>query len=111
MQKAEKKAIIPSHQCAHRLDRLARPYIYFLYIFAVIPALIMIFLMFVDTEGLSFDGMNGSITNFQILTEKSTIIAFFNSLKNGQDEKASAKEHFISMTEKDKAYRKRGNSK
>ena len=81
MQKSEKKAIIPSHQCAHRLDRLARPYIVFLYIFAVIPAIIMIFLMFVDTEGLSFVGMTASITNFQILTEKSTIIAFFNSLK------------------------------
>jgi spermidine/putrescine transport system permease protein len=81
MQKAEKKAVIPSHQCAHRLDRLARPYIYFLYIFAVIPALIMIGLMFVDTEGLSFDGITASITNFQILTEKSTIVAFFNSLK------------------------------
>lgn len=42
---------------------------------------------------------------------KSWKTAFFNSLKNGQDEKASAKENFISMIEKDKAYRKRGNSK
>jgi spermidine/putrescine transport system permease protein len=41
----------------------------------------MIGLMFVDTEGLSFDGITASITNFQILTEKSTIVAFFNSLK------------------------------
>ncbi len=81
MQKSEKKAVIPSYQCAHRLDRLARPYIYFLYVFAVLPVLFMIFLMFVDTEGISFKGMTASITNFQILTEKSTIIAFFNSIK------------------------------
>ncbi len=81
MQKSEKKVVIPSYQCAHRLDRLARPYIYFLYIFAVLPVLFMIFLMFVDTEGISFKGLTGSITNFQILTEKSTIIAFFNSIK------------------------------
>ena len=81
MQKTEKMALIPSHQVAHRLDRLAKPYIYFLYIFAVIPVIIMMFLMFVDTEGFSFAGMSATITNFQILTEKSTIVAFFNSLK------------------------------
>ena len=38
-------------------------------------------MMFTDTEGIRFDSMSATITNFQILTEKSTIIAFFNSLK------------------------------
>ena len=80
MQKTEKR-VIPPHQVSHHLDRLAKPYLIWLYIFALFPAVIMIFLMFVDTEGIRFEGMSASIENFQILTEKSTIIAFFNSLK------------------------------
>ncbi len=77
----KEKRIIPPHQVSHRLDRMARPYLVWLYIFALFPIVIMIFLMFVDTEGVRFDSMQASIENFQILTEKSTIIAFFNSLK------------------------------
>ena len=80
MQKTDKR-VIPPHQVSHHLDRLAKPYLIWLYIFALFPAVIMIFLMFVDTEGIRFEGMSASIENFQILTEKSTIIAFFNSLK------------------------------
>lgn len=81
MQKASEKKLVPPHHTSHHLDRLARPYLIWLYIFAVLPALIMIFMMFTDTEGIRFDSMSATITNFQILTEKSTIIAFFNSLK------------------------------
>lgn len=80
MQKAQLKKAAP-HQVSHHLERMARPYMYWLYIFALAPMIIMIFLMFVDTEGIRFDGMVASITNFSILTEKSTIIAFWNSLK------------------------------
>ncbi len=80
MQKTDKR-VIPPHQVSHHLDRLAKPYLIWLYIFALFPAVIMIFLMFVDTEGIRFESMTASIENFQILTEKSTIIAFFNSLK------------------------------
>ncbi len=77
----KEKRIIPPHQVSHHLDRMARPYLIWLYIFALIPALLMIFLMFVDAEGIKFQGMEATITNFQILTEKSTIIAFWNSIK------------------------------
>lgn len=77
----KEKRVIPPHQVSHHLDRLAKPYLIWLYIFALFPAVIMIFLMFVDTEGIRFESMTASIENFQILTEKSTIIAFFNSLK------------------------------
>ena len=77
----KEKRIIPPHQVSHHLDRMARPYLVWLYVFALFPVVIMIFLMFVDTEGVRFDSMQASIENFQILTEKSTIIAFFNSLK------------------------------
>ena len=80
MQKTEKR-VIPPHQVSHHLDRLAKPYLIWLYIFALFPAVIMLFLMFVDTEGIRFESMQASIENFQILTEKSTIIAFFNSIK------------------------------
>ena len=80
MQKAEKR-VIPSHQVSHHLDRMAIPYLAFLTIFAVLPALVMLFLVFVDTEGIRFENMVATITNFEVLTERSTIIAFFNSLK------------------------------
>lgn len=80
MQKAQLKKAAP-HQVSHHLDRMARPYMYWLYVLALAPMIIMIFLMFVDTEGIRFDGMVASITNFSILTEKSTIVAFWNSLK------------------------------
>ena len=81
MQKTSTNKIIPPHQVSHRLDRLARPYLIWLYILAVLPVLVMFFLMFVDSEGLSIGGMEPTITNFTILTEKSTIVAFFNSFK------------------------------
>lgn len=77
----KEKRIIPPHQVSHHLDRMAKPYLIWLYIFALIPAILMIFLMFVDAEGIKFQGMEATITNFQILTEKSTIIAFWNSIK------------------------------
>ncbi len=77
----KEKRIIPPHQVSHHLDRMARPYLIWLYIFALIPVILMIFLMFVDAEGIKFQGMEATVTNFQILTERSTIIAFWNSVK------------------------------
>ncbi|MBR4496461.1 MAG: ABC transporter permease [Acholeplasmatales bacterium] len=77
----KEKRIIPPHQVSHHLDRMARPYLIWLYIFALIPVVLMICLMFVDAEGIKFQGMEATVTNFQILTEKSTIIAFWNSVK------------------------------
>ena len=81
MQKNSKKSIIPTHQNSHNLHRLAIPYIVWLVIFAVLPAIIMTMLMFIDGEGVKFETMTPSIENFKILTEESTIIAFFNSFK------------------------------
>lgn len=81
MQKSHEKRVIPTHQVAHHLDKMAKPYLVWLYILAVFPIAIMIFLMFVDTEGIRFAGMEFSVSNFQVLTENSTIIAFFNSIK------------------------------
>lgn len=74
-------ALIPPSQKSHHLDRLSKPYLYWLYIFACLPMLIMFCLMFVDTEGISFEEMRFSFLNFTTLAEKSTIIAFFNSVK------------------------------
>lgn len=65
----------------HRLDRLARPYLYWLYIFACFPVLIMFCLMFVDVEGIRFDDMQFTMHNFSILGTKYVIIALLNSLK------------------------------
>ncbi len=81
MQKTSCNKIIPPHQVSHRLDRLARPYLIWLYLLALVPVVVMFFLMFVDSEGLSIGGMEPTITNFTILTEKSTLVAFFNSFK------------------------------
>ncbi|MDE6660764.1 MAG: ABC transporter permease [Anaeroplasmataceae bacterium] len=65
----------------HHLDRLARPYMYWLYIFACFPVLIMVCLMFVDTEGIRFSGMQFTMNNFAIIGTESVLIAFWNSLK------------------------------
>lgn len=82
MQKNSANRLVkPAHHNAHNLEIMAKPYLIWLYIFAVLPMIMMVFLMFVDTEGINFTGMSFSIENFSILTETSTIIAFFNSLK------------------------------
>ena len=81
MQKASSNNIIPPHQVSHHLDRMSRPYLFWLYLFALVPVVVMIFLMFVDSEGISVGGMEATITNFTILTEKSTLVAFLNSIK------------------------------
>ncbi|MDE5715457.1 MAG: ABC transporter permease [Anaeroplasmataceae bacterium] len=74
---------IAKHRIAsnHRLDRLARPYLIWLYIFACLPLLIMFCLMFVDAEGIRFDGMKFTFTNFTTIASESVLIAFWNSLK------------------------------
>lgn len=65
----------------HRLDRMAKPYLYWLYVFACLPILIMVFLMFVDTEGIRFDGMSLTFNNFTFLGNASVVTAFINSFK------------------------------
>jgi spermidine/putrescine transport system permease protein len=37
--------------------------------------------MFVHSEGIRFEGMSFSVSNFAIITENSTIVAFWNSIK------------------------------
>ena len=65
----------------HHLDRMAKPYLYWLYIFACLPILIMVLLMFVDTEGIRFEGMSLTFTNFTFLANSSVVTAFLNSFK------------------------------
>lgn len=65
----------------HHLDRLARPYMYWLYIFACFPVLIMFCLMFVDTEGIRLNNMQFTVNNFAIIGTESVLTAFWNSLK------------------------------
>ena len=81
MQKNSTNRVVNTRQASHKLHRLAIPYIVWLYIFAIAPAVVMFVLMFVDTEGINFQGADFTFTNFAILTEKSTIIAFLNSIK------------------------------
>lgn len=83
MQKNSKsisKKLSPTVQ-NHRLDRMAKPYLYWLYIFACLPILIMVFLMFVDAEGIRFEGMTLTFSNFTFLSNSSVITAFINSFK------------------------------
>lgn len=65
----------------HHLERLAKPYLIWLYIFACFPVIIMFCLMFVDTEGIKFQNMQFTMANFGILGARGTLIAFWNSLK------------------------------
>ena len=78
--KSVNKKLSPTIQ-NHRLDRMAKPYLYWLYVFACLPILIMVFLMFVDTEGIRFEGMSLTFNNFTFLSNSSVITAFLNSFK------------------------------
>lgn len=69
----------PEHN--HHLDRMAKPYLYWLYIFACLPVLIMFCLMFVDAEGIRFESMSFTFSNFSILGTESVMIAFWNSFR------------------------------
>lgn len=60
--------------------RLAIPYMAWLYIFALLPILVMVFLSFVKTDGLDFEGIKFSLNNFKQLSESSTLVAFRDSL-------------------------------
>lgn len=78
--KSVNKKLSPTIQ-NHRLDRMAKPYLYWLYIFACLPVFLMVFLMFVDTEGIRFEGMSLTFSNFTFLSNASVLTAFFNSFK------------------------------
>lgn len=64
-----------------KFARLSTPYLYWLYILALFPALFMFVLMFLDIpEGLDVSGgLKFTLENFKQLTEPSTLIAFGNS--------------------------------
>lgn len=78
--KSVNKKLSPTIQ-NHRLDRMAKPYLYWLYVFACLPVFLMVFLMFVDTEGIRFEGMSLTFSNFTFLSNASVLTAFFNSFK------------------------------
>jgi spermidine/putrescine transport system permease protein len=66
----------------HKLHLLSKPYLYWLYILAIVPMVMMFLLMFVDSEGISLDEMTfAGFTNFLLLGEKSVIVAFYNSVR------------------------------
>lgn len=78
MQKDRTNRVI---QQEHRLDLLAKPYEFWLYILALLPMIIMVALIFVNSEGISFSDMQFvGFNNFAVLIEKSTLIAFGNSV-------------------------------
>ena len=64
-----------------KIARLSTPYLYWLYILALFPALFMFILMFLDIpEGLDIsNGLKFTLENFKQLSEPSTLIAFGNS--------------------------------
>ena len=64
-----------------KFARLSTPYLYWLYILALFPALFMFILMFLDIpEGLDIsNGLKFTLENFKQLSEPSTLIAFGNS--------------------------------
>lgn len=64
-----------------KFAKLSTPYLYWLYILALFPALFMFLLMFLDIpEGLDISGgLKFTLENFKQLSEPSTLIAFRNS--------------------------------
>ena len=65
----------------YKLERLSTPYKIWLYLLALIPMFIMVILMFVNTEGISFEGASFTFSKFAILKEESVLIALYNSFK------------------------------
>lgn len=61
-------------------NKLSRPYLIWLIVLALLPVGVMFGLAFVKTEGVSFDTFYFSLESFELITEKSTITAFVNSL-------------------------------
>lgn len=65
-----------------KFSRLATPYLIWLYLLALLPAIFMALLMFLDiSEGLDIsNGLKFTLKNFELLKEPSTLTAFKNSL-------------------------------
>ncbi len=59
---------------------LAKPYLGWLAILAILPVFVMIILSFMFSEGLSFEESYFTFDQFGVLFESSTVIAFGNSL-------------------------------
>ncbi|MDO9629111.1 MAG: hypothetical protein Q7I99_04345, partial [Acholeplasmataceae bacterium] len=59
---------------------LAKPYLGWLAILAILPVFVMIVLSFMFSEGLSFEESYFTFDQFGVLFESSTLIAFGNSL-------------------------------
>ncbi len=69
-----------SKNVEQKFSRLAKPYVVWLYILALLPALLMFLLIFVDNEGIDLSDASLTFKNFAQLLESSTIIAFLNSI-------------------------------
>lgn len=63
-----------------QFSHLAKPYLVWLYILALFPAIVMFILIFFDSEGIDLKGATFSLKNFSQLVEISTLIAFLNSI-------------------------------
>lgn len=61
--------------------KMSTPYLIWLYILALFPVVIMLGLIFMDSEGLSFDEATFTFTNFLVLKEEGNIQAFITSFK------------------------------
>lgn len=61
--------------------KMATPYSIWLYLLAILPAVIMFGLIFLDTEGISLDEASFTFNNFLSLGEDGNIVAFFSSIK------------------------------
>mgnify|MGYP000863907748 FL=1 len=61
--------------------KLAKPYLVWLYLLAVLPAVVMFGLIFLDTEGVVIETPGITLENFLYLAEPSVLKAFYNSFK------------------------------
>ncbi|OAN20195.1 ABC transporter permease [Acholeplasma laidlawii] len=61
-------------------SRLSTPYIVWLFILALIPIVVMLFLSVTTTQGLSLDGLTFNSSFYQSFFERSITTAFFNSI-------------------------------
>ena len=59
--------------------KIATPYLVWLFVLAIIPVFIMLFLTFLDTDGIDITNISFTLENYKQLGVKSTLVAFKNS--------------------------------
>ena len=77
--------------------KLGIPYLVWLFLLAIVPAIIMVVLSFLDCEGTDFSSASLTLVNFAQFGYSSTLIAFLNSLYQMSEVIEEIPEPFVTL--------------